>query len=297
MSNSSRFRRRSQAGFTLVELLVVIGIIALLISILLPSLNKARETANSVKCSSNLRQIGQALLLYTNDNKGVLPPGELFYIGPDGKNSQETWATLMISGGYLPSPINQSGGTVTKDDGASNTALRCPNGLDNKYSAIAGGAPPDVQSQNSAVGAFYTDHYFRKVDEGKYDHYNAWYSANGSSWWNGTTFQPVWPFRQINTQAGGKDIGDAGGVKVTKMKNSSDFVAIYDGVNTVHFRNANRINLRHGGGKKTNVLFFDGHVDSLAKAQLPQGIAVDLADTALLNAIPNGAIWRLDQRN
>ncbi|HEY0007874.1 MAG TPA: prepilin-type N-terminal cleavage/methylation domain-containing protein [Tepidisphaeraceae bacterium] len=62
--------KRSTKGFTLVELLVVIGIIALLISILLPSLNRARESANRIKCSANLRSIGQAMMLYANDTAG-----------------------------------------------------------------------------------------------------------------------------------------------------------------------------------------------------------------------------------
>src|SRR5687768_2818182 len=67
VQNQVRVRSR---GFTLVELLVVIGIIALLIAILLPTLKKAKEAANRTKCASNMRQIILGLQMYANDDKG-----------------------------------------------------------------------------------------------------------------------------------------------------------------------------------------------------------------------------------
>src|SRR5687767_3327220 len=70
----SRPNRRRRTAFTLVELLVVIGIIAILIAMLLPALRKAREQAQRTACLSNLRSIVQAAHIYAAQFKGAFPP-------------------------------------------------------------------------------------------------------------------------------------------------------------------------------------------------------------------------------
>jgi prepilin-type processing-associated H-X9-DG protein/prepilin-type N-terminal cleavage/methylation domain-containing protein len=82
MQRDSTVRRQAPEGFTLVELLVVIGIISVLIAMLLPALNKARAAAQRIACASNLRQVDMAWMAYVSDFHGQLPMMRASVWGP-----------------------------------------------------------------------------------------------------------------------------------------------------------------------------------------------------------------------
>jgi prepilin-type N-terminal cleavage/methylation domain-containing protein/prepilin-type processing-associated H-X9-DG protein len=109
-------RTRDTGGFTLVELLVVIGIIAILISLLLPVVSGARQQAMGIECASNLRSIGQGFFAYLNENGGVYPPAYT-YVGETIQNGQETptdsnlghvhWSSYLLGSNEVNSAVFQ----------------------------------------------------------------------------------------------------------------------------------------------------------------------------------------------
>lgn len=127
------------AAFTLVELLVVIGIIAVLVSILLPALGAARQQANLVKCMANLRQMGQAMAMYVQDNQGMLPFG-------------------FVSGGETIGP-GPTGHVYTNADGTTSQAIDWTrlllNEMNSKYAATYA-TSANVSSSYAGIAGIFT---------------------------------------------------------------------------------------------------------------------------------------------
>lgn len=149
-----------QQGFTLVELLVVIGIIGVLIALLLPTLSGARHDANQIACAANLRSIGQILAIYEVQNDGLIP-ASYSYHGQEIVNGQQEatdtayvhWSYYLYNKNTLPNsallcPELDGGGlppTNTTDDN------RLPGQLDDTPGAIDDQAPRMAYTLNEAL--------------------------------------------------------------------------------------------------------------------------------------------------
>ena len=127
VSTALRFARHDKgrlAAFTLIELLVVISVIALLISILLPSLQRVRKQARAVGCQSNLHQWGLAFNVYTSDNDGKFYRVNLtFWLGPMKRWWVEDRRILLCPMAFKSSPaiVGPEGGPVPSEGGRGST--------------------------------------------------------------------------------------------------------------------------------------------------------------------------------
>ena len=128
-----------RAGFTLVELLVVIGIIALLISILLPALGKAKEQGNALKCMNNMRQLVTATIMYCNAAKDIPPDGAE---GPP--QNKFDWVYWQPKGTAIYDDVTQS--TIAlylaKEEATLRAMLTCPSDPVAEHISNYGGRPP-----------------------------------------------------------------------------------------------------------------------------------------------------------
>lgn len=237
--------KKSCYGFTLVELLVVIGIIAILISLLLPSLNKAREQAKVVACAANLHQIGLATQLYANDNKGKIPAGN-FYNYPIANRSDLNHNEIAGDAG----DSGFVGADLKKYLGNNLAMFLCPA---NSVTLDMPAASPDPAAQGISTYGWYKNGRFNYSPAPNYSFF-IYYFYFGNYPWEGTY---VLPSKELQLQQEGRIYPTS--LHGRRAKLMQDMVTepgpyIVYGYNTSH--------------KSPNSLFTDGSVVSESAADL-----------------------------
>ena len=228
-SHSAPHRGALEPGFTLIELLVVIAIISILAAMLLPALSLAKEKARSASCLNNLKQIGTALVLYSDDNEDALVPAE--YDIRRGAKFQEGWPTILYNGKYLPAQRSSTFYTLAQ----GNSVFRCPSALPKVYRF----GPSTRDDPEGAMAWPYASE-----STGRRYHIDCWYGINGS-----TGSPEKWPFVRVpmdRTQS----------TKVNKASMAATFPrmpSIFDGF-WIHNGKDERVNARHGNMCKHNYL-------------------------------------------
>lgn len=150
---------RERDAFTLVELLVVIGIVAVLIALLMPALRKAREQARTALCASNQRQICMAVLSYAQDNRGVLP----LIQDPMWLRHQPSQAVFQPAYGLLDWQTGTLWPYVARDAATRRRLFACPSDPEPRVvtDPSRGAVVPRnfSYSLNASLGAVYGGHY------------------------------------------------------------------------------------------------------------------------------------------
>jgi prepilin-type processing-associated H-X9-DG protein len=250
----------------LVELLVVIGIIALLIAMLLPSLNRAREQAKTVQCLSNLRQIGQAILMYANNNQGFIVPGSIraqFYDGGSVKTEIENYASLLVSGRYLKA--DDDGPLTANRETGAYSVFRCPSGLDVINTKDAVGSMDLPPARNNPFGGAGAQAWAIASRSLNGQVIPSWYGMSGAV--KGGRFGR-YPFNTLPMDDGNRNL-----VKITRVRRSAEVVMLFDGI-WFHHEIPNMMNRRHAG-KTVNMLLGDGHAENFASNMVPANSGED----------------------